>query len=242
MNTNNAFPDIYFELDETQNPMVSSPNSEYSILFKQTKESLLEIDTYNKFIENAVSQFRHSRFYKLYKSYLIDLGMNRCQYFPNITTDVLGANGIEMHHNFLTIYDIALMICEHTLNTVGYITTFDLIHMLKEEHSENRIPIVMLSKTVHQMYHNNDEFIIPANQCFGFWMELLYKYSKGITINIANKVINFLQRSLEEIKGTNQESINYANTLLSLRDHVYNWSIYNEYIDKQQARIGEVIY
>ena len=235
----NEIPDIYFEFDETQNPIISSPNSEFSIQFEQTKESLLEIDTYKNFISNAVAQFRHSRFYKQYKSYLIDLGLNRCQYFPNITVDLLGANGIEMHHNFLTIYDIALMICEHVLNTEGHITTFKLIHLLKEEHSENRIPIVMLSKTVHQMYHNNEEFVIPASQCFGFWMELLYKYRNGITINIANKVINFLQASLEEIKGINSSS-NYANTLLQLRDHVYNWSIYNEYLDR--AKIGQIVY
>ena len=86
----NEIPDIYFEFDETQNPIVSSPNSEFSIQFEQTKESLLEIDTYKNFISNAVAQFRHSRFYKQYKSYLIDLGLNRCQYFPNITVDLFG--------------------------------------------------------------------------------------------------------------------------------------------------------
>ncbi len=239
MENTTEIPDIYYDLDDTQNPTISSPNSEYSIMFKQTKESLLEIDTYKKFIQNAVSQFRHSRFYKQYKSYLIDLGLNRCQYFPNITTDVLGANGIEMHHNFLTIYDIALMICEHVINTEGYITSFDLIHLLKQEHSENRIPIVMLSKTVHQMYHNNEEFVIPANQCFGFWMELLIKYNRGITINIANKVINFLQASIESVRGIADNTV-YANTLLSLRDNVYNWSIYNQYIDN--PRIGQIVY
>lgn len=239
MENTTEIPDIYYDLDDMQNPIISSPNSEYSIMFKQTKDSLLEIDTYKHFIQNAVSQFRHSRFYKQYKSYLIDLGLNRCQYFPNITTDVLGANGIEMHHNFLTIYDIALMICEHVINTEGYITSFDLIHLLKQEHSENRIPIVMLSKTVHQMYHNNEEFVIPANQCFGFWMELLVKYNRGITLNIANKVINFLQASIESIKGIADNTV-YANTLLSLRDNVYNWSIYNQYIDN--PRIGQIVY
>lgn len=239
MENTTEIPDIYYDLDDTQNPIISSPNSEYSIMFKQTKDSLLEIDTYKHFIQNAVSQFRHSRFYTQYKSYLIDLGLNRCQYFPNITTDVLGAKGIEMHHNFLTIYDIALMICEHVINTEGYITSFDLIHLLKQEHSENRIPIVMLSKTVHQMYHNNEEFVIPANQCFGFWMELLVKYNRGITLNIANKVINFLQASLESIKGIADNTV-YANTLLSLRDNVYNWSVHNQYIDN--PRIGQIVY
>ena len=219
----NTFPDIYFNFDYNQNPMISSPNCEYAIFFKQTKETLIEIDTYKSFIENAVSNFRHSRLYKQYKSYLIDLG-----------------KGIQMHHNFLTIYDIALMICEHILNTVGSITSFELIHLLKEEHKENRIPIVMLSKSVHQMYHNNEDFVIPAKQCFGFWMELLYKYNKGITINIANKIITFLQKSIESEKIEDKNQYNYVNSLLKLRDDIYNWSIYNQY--GNQPQIGEIVY
>ena len=236
----NTFPDIYFNFDYNQNPMISSPNCEYAIFFKQTKETLIEIDTYKNFIENAVSNFRHSRLYKQYKSYLIDLGLDRCQYFPNIDVDAVGVKGIEMHHNFLTIYDIALMICEHILNTVGSITSFELIHLLKEEHKENRIPIVMLSKSVHQMYHNNEDFVIPAKQCFGFWMELLYKYNKGITINIANKIITFLQKSIESEKIEDKNQYNYVNSLLKLRDDIYNWSIYNQY--GNQPQIGEIVY
>lgn len=229
----NEFPDIEFELDQTYNPTIQSPNCEFAIQFEQTRESFMDIDNYKKFIENAVSNFRHSRTYKNYKGYLIDLGLDKCQLLPNI--DIESAT-IEMHHNFLTIYDIALMICEHVINTTGHITTFDLIYLLKLEHMENRIPIVMLSKTAHQIFHNNDELIIPAHACFGFWSELLYKYNKGITIDIANKVIMFLQKSLEVEKL----GIDYTNKLLTLRNDIINWSYYNQFIEP--PKIGMISY
>ena len=49
------------------------------------------------------------------------LGLDHCQFMSNIDAEM--AN-VEMHHNVLTIYDIAIIITEHVINTVGYISTF----------------------------------------------------------------------------------------------------------------------
>jgi hypothetical protein len=145
---------------------------------------------------------------------------------------------LEMHHNFLTIFDIALMITEHTIRTKGYISTFDLVMLLKQEHKENRIPLVMLTKTVHQLYHANEDFVIPAQFCFGYWQELLVKYRKGITRDIAYKVINFIQKSMEvqQIGSSYQLS----NNLLQLRENIIDWSYLNEY--GSSMRISSVVY
>ena len=233
----NPIPDIEQDFDimysDEYNPTIKSPNCVYSLQFYQTRESLMDIDVYRNFLKNAISRFRHSRTYKNYKSYLEGLGLDKCQILGNIDSNMAS---VEMHHNFLTIYDIALMITEHTINTIGYISTFDLVQKLKEEHINNRIPIVMLSKTAHQMYHNNENFMLPAQMCFGYWQELLMKYNKGITINIANKVINFIQISIEVEKN----NIDFTNNLLKLREDVKGWSMYNEYGDNM--RINGVVY
>lgn len=224
----NEIPDIHIEYDDTHNPTIKSPNCLYELQFYQTKESLMDIEVYKRFLENAISRFRHSLTYKHYKGYLIDeIGLNRCQLFGNIDIDTVGgAKGIEMHHNFLTIFDIALMITEHVINTTGYISTFDLVQLLKEEHKANRIPIVMLSKTAHQMFHANDTMVLPAKMCFGYWTELIAKYNKGITIEIAQKIINFIKVSLEDDGNLLSD---YSQNLLKLRDNIIDWSNYNEY-------------
>ena len=237
------------DYDENYNPTIKSPNSLYPLQFYQTRESFVDIDHYKKFIDNAVSRFRHSRTYKNYKSYIMSLGMDKCQLMPAISEELLMDDEddknhknkrrkitLEMHHNFLTIWDIALMISEHILNTRGFISTFDLVHLLKEEHKNNRIPLVMLSKTAHQMFHNNKEFMIPANMCFGFWQELLMKYNKGITPEIANKVNMFIQRSLE-VYNQNED---FTNNLLALRQNILGWSEWNQY--GQQMQISGITY
>ena len=225
---NNLYPGIFIDYDNN-NPILSTPNEPFSIQFEQTNETLeCDAELYSEFLSNAISRFRHSKTYKQYKSHLYNAGLDRCQVLGNITEEMVGQRGIEMHHNFLTIHDIALMISKHILNTKGYITTYDLVQLLKEEHKANRIPLVMLSKTVHQLYHADQEFVLPADMCVGKWYELLDKYKYGITLDIAYKIIYFLNKSIE----LDQDKTRYPdNQLLDLREQVKSWSEYNEYIN-----------
>ena len=113
------FPDLSI-ITSPNNPVIKSPFVPYQLEFYQTKYSLMDIDRYTSFVKNAVSRFRASRAYKNYKFFLMNLGMDRCQINNNITMDMAT---IEMHHNMLTIFDIAFIITEHIINTTGYIST-----------------------------------------------------------------------------------------------------------------------
>ena len=204
---------------ENANPVLSSPNSVYAISFYQTRDTLMDIDTYRVFLKNCESRFRHSVTYTNYKGYLIDIGMNRCQVHGYITSDMEGVS-IEMHHAILTLFDICLLITEHMLNTVGYVTTFDVVQALKEEHKANNIALVMLSKTPHQMYHaESSQFFIHPSMCFGNWPKLLEKYKLGLTQDVAFKILYYLKEAIET-EGTTD------NGLLNLREKIKEWSGY----------------
>lgn len=235
----NHVPDIMISYDDTCNPSLKSPNTPFEQPFRQTRETLSDIDYYKRFLENCISRFRHSKTYTNYKHYLYTLGLNKCQLLGNINTDLGDKINIEMHHNFLNIFDITLLITEHMLNTVGYVTTFDVVQALKEEHKNNNIPIVMLSKTAHQLFHNADGVILPARMCFGYWYNLLKRYNRGITIDIASKVAVFLQRSLEYEQNYSIESDNTMK-LLEVGNEVAQWSQYNQYADTMP--INGVVY
>lgn len=202
---------------ENQNPVVNSPYSTFSISFYQTRESLMDIDTYRSFLKNCESRFRHSATYSNYKGFLIGLGLDRCQVHGFINTNMEGVD-IEMHHAILTLFDICLMITEHLLNTVGYVTTFDVVQALKEEHKANNIALVMLSKTPHQLYHaNSGQFYIHPKMCFGNWPRLIEKYKDGLTQDVAFKLLYYLKRAIDE-NGTQDDG------LLDLRDKIKEWS------------------
>ena len=207
INTQDPIPAIYF------------PRCEYPLMFYQTRDTLADMDKYKTFIDNCTHRFRKSRTYKSYKSYLMSMGLDRCQVIGNIQD---GMANIEMHHNFLTIYDITILISQHILNTVGRCTTFDIVALLMQEHRNNNIPIVMLSETVHQLYHDNPDFYIPISMTFGKWWDLLIKYRYGITLDIAYKVVKYIQ---------NCQRNNELNTIefFKLSDDIKNWGEYNEY-------------
>lgn len=204
---------------ENMNPGLYSPNSNYSISFYQTKETLMDIDTYRSFLKNCEYRFRRSATYSNYKGFIIGLGMDRCQVHGFIHADMQGVD-IEMHHAILTLFDICLLITEHILNTVGFVSTFDVVQKLKEEHKANNIALVMLSKTPHQVYHNNpSEFFIHPNMCFGKWPELIKKYKYGLTQDVAFKLLHYLKKAIE-VDGSDDKG------LLDLRDNIKEWSGY----------------
>lgn len=207
INTQDPIPAIYF------------PRCEYPLTFYQTRDTLADMDRYKAFIDNCTHRFRKSRTYKSYKSYLMSMGLDRCQVIGNIQD---GMANIEMHHNFLTIYDITILISQHILNTVGRCTTFDIIALLMQEHRNNNIPIVMLSETVHQLYHDNPDFYIPISMTFGKWWDLLIKYRYGITLDIAYKVVKYIQNCQ---RNNELNSVEF----FKLSDDIKNWGEYNEY-------------
>ena len=195
------------------------PEAEFPITFYQTRETLSDIEKYKSFIDNCIRRFRKSRFYKSYKSYLMSMGMDRCQINGNIQD---GMASIEMHHNFLTIYDITILISQHLLNTIGRCTTFDIISLLCQEHKLNNVPIVMLSETAHQLYHDNPDFYIPVSMTFGKWWDLLSKYKYGITLDIAYKVIKYIKLCQKNNELMNIQFYRFSN-------EIQQWGEYNSY-------------
>lgn len=224
-NQYNQFPGV-ITYDEF-NPTLQSPNSEFDLLFYQTRDTLLDVETYRNFIKNAIMRFRRSAYYKTYKSYLMSLGFDRCQVMGNITSDDVGDKGIELHHNIINLFDIALMICEHTINTVGIISSFDLIQMLIMEHFENNIPIVFLSQTAHQLYTDDPNAYIPPEMTFGKWWDLIYKYRYGITLDIAYKIVNYIKKYNDRLPVTID---------VTQQEQILSFAYYNEYgMPKEQC-------
>lgn len=228
VNPEKEFPDIY-SIGEG-NPSIVSPNSPYQILFSQTRDSLVDIDTYRNFLYNAIRRFRSSVFYKHYKAHLISLGMDRCQLHPRIVIGnedggVEDVASLEMHHHVLTIFDIAFIITEHILNTLGTISTYDLVELIRQEHAAHRVNIVMLCKTCHELYtSHNENFKIPATIGFGKWWEFLERYRYGITREMALKIYYMLKNDLYNADTRDNKILK----MLELRDNILNWSDYNE--------------
>ena len=217
----NELPDIISD-NNIMNPCISSPNALYSITFGMNKEQSYNFDDYRWMIDSAIREFRKSQTYSHYKAYLIGLGLNRCMMHPNIQNqseeDQMAT--LEMHHCPLTIFDICCILSEHYLNSGYILTEFDLSELLRIEHTENRVGLVMLCKGCHQLYHHSYLYVHP-DQIFGKWWELLDRYPLGVTQDIAYRLLNYLNQATDE----RYEKKKLSNEkLLKLRDKLLNWS------------------
>lgn len=196
------------------NPGLYSPSSPYAVMFYETKESMMDADVYRSFLKNVEKRVRSSTAYSNYKGYLMGLGMDHCQVHGFINSTMAD---LEMHHCILTLFDIALMITEYYLNTTGYVSTFDVVQTIKDEHKMNNIALVMLTKTPHQLYHNDSTFFIHPDMCIGNWPALLEKYKAGLTQDLAFKILYYIRKAIQV--GCTDDA-----GLLKVRDTILDWS------------------
>lgn len=209
-------PGIVGYMDD-ENPTLSSPYSPFILQFYQTVDSLNNIEDYRQFLKNVESAFRTSREYKAIKSRLIESGMTNCQIHGNLNSEMVS---IEMHHNMLTLFDLAMIITEHMVRTVGRVSSFDVVKLLINAHINNEVLLVMLAKTPHQMYHNNSEFFLPFEMCIGEPWKFLEKYKYGITQDIAYKILRYLRQEEKNNGKINDQG------LLNIRDSILSWNDY----------------
>ena len=78
----------------------------------------------------------------------------------------------------------------------------------------------MLCKTCHQMYHHKYLYVHPT-QIFGQWWNLLKKYDKGVTRELADKIVRYLNRGIGDKAKYRDEDIK---RLLALRDDITNFA------------------
>lgn len=212
----NQYPNIITY--DVKNIVLRSPYAPMDLLFYQTRETIQDVDSFRNFLRNVESRFRASREYKAYKSYLMEyIGIDRCQQFGNITSEDAD---IELHHNVIGLFDITLLIALHVINTIGIISSFDLIQLLIQEHFNNRVGVTFLSKTSHQIFTNDPEGYIPPEMTFGAWWELLSIYRYGITYDLANKIIKYINKYQERMPV----SIN-----IQQQEQIISWAYLNEY-------------
>ena len=213
MDAYNPLPNIE-TISVNNNPGIYSPTAPYAVFFYETKESMLDADVYRSFLKNVEHRVRTSVAYSNYKGYLMGLGMDHCQIHGYINSEMAK---LEMHHCILTLFDIALLITEYYLNTAGFVTTFDVVQTIKDEHKNNNIALVMLTKTPHQLFHNDSNFFIHPDMCVGNWSYLIEKYMAGMTQDLAFKLLYYIKRAIKE-------GITNDNGILDLRDKILDWS------------------
>lgn len=197
------------------NAVIGDPSQINHIQFYQTMETLMDPDEYIRFIYSVENQFKRSRFYRDYKHYIYNQGLDFDQSMRGISSDMAD---IELHHHLPTLKDAAIVITESFLQTTGQVCTFDVINGLIEAHRENMMGVIMLSSTNHQKQRTDPTVFISITQLRGYPFKFLDKYGKHFTIDIAYKwLLQFRQEEQYENKTV-------WNSIAKARQQLLDWS------------------
>lgn len=181
--------------DPNINPIIGNPQ-DLTVQYRQTRETLLDVEEYMRFIYSVENQFRRSRFYKDYKCSVMNRGLFFDQQMKAITSDMAD---IELHHHLPTLKDAAITITESILQETGSVNTFDVINTLIECHRSNMMGIIMLSSTNHQMYESGVGAFISISQLYGNPFAFIDKYAKYFSLDMSFRIL--LQFKQEEQYG-----------------------------------------
>ena len=108
------------------------------------------------------SLIRCSKEYKAYLAYLHEVHeMNSCSYFTDKDFQEVT---LEYHHFPFTLYDLVIIVgSKYLVDHVGEdIFAFDIAREVIKVHLEDQVAGIMLSKTVHELYHSG-QYEIPTD-------------------------------------------------------------------------------
>lgn len=157
--------------DDIEVVVIDEPEDmDYEYGYKNAREK-------KRFIDRCKRYIRGSNEYKDYIAFLRDhIGMDACAFFNNISKENGKKVRIEVHHEPLRLHDIVSIVIEK-FDREGYPLN-DL--MISEEvmkiHYQNKVGLIPLSKTLHEVVHNSDKLIIPAYMIFGDYNKFVEQY------------------------------------------------------------------
>ncbi len=135
---------------------------------------------FHNLVKNVESELRTSELYSSYIGYLKgELGLTKCAVLGEINDQMAV---IEMHHYPFTLYDIVNIVTAKKIIINEKVTSFLVADEVMKLHYRNKIGLVPLSKTVHELVHSGEIFI-NLNQVFGNVNSFVDEYIEGMTVD-----------------------------------------------------------
>lgn len=161
-----------------------------------------------KYISRIEKIIRRSMEYRNYIQFLKDnMDLDQCIFFQNITSEKSsgskrGRISIELHHEPFTLYDyVNAVVTKYQTEGIPLNDLMIADEVLKL-HYENKVGLVPLSKTMHEVIHKSTKLIVPLNMVYGEYSQFLNEYEPYISDDIYEK----LERKIDMTKNLTPES------------------------------------
>lgn len=167
-----------------------------------------------KFVKRIEKIVRSSQEYKDYIAYLKEnVDMTSCRFFNRVDSEDNRRIKIEIHHEPLTLFDIVNVIVEKWIVEGIPLNDLYIADETMRLHYENKVGLIPLSKTVHQLVHNSSDIIIPLTQVFGDYRAFLNEYGEFIESGFPD-LIEKLENKIALTNSLKNRDVNEAYSVL----------------------------
>jgi hypothetical protein len=187
-NIKNHINESLYETETISN--IKKCDDEFVIL--NDKDKIKMIKTLEKIVRSSME-------YREYIEYLKDsVNMDKCSFFNNITSkNAKHRISIEIHHEPFTLYDLCRIVLEKFIKKFDYIWPLSIAEEVMKIHYQNKVGVLPLSVTVHQLVHSGKIFI-PLQCVYGDYCTFLEEYKPYISQELNDILYMKLQMSKNE--------------------------------------------
>ena len=196
--------------------MLKDRISEYLIPTPDPMEYYVSIETEKmkkSFIDRVEKLVRSSMEYRDYINFLKNyMDMNRCWFFQKVCQEKTNGRkriSIEIHHAPFTLYDIVSTVIDRFQEEGRPLNALLIADEVMELHYANKVGLIPLSKTMHQVVHNSSKIKIPLYATYGNYTEILDEYDET---NYSEILYDKLEREIEITKGLKPEDFDAIST------------------------------
>lgn len=190
---------------------------EISTLANYYFRDLRDEKTFIKYIRSIEKIIRGSIEYRSYIGYLKNnLNITQCTFLPMIDISEIKGVGLEFHHYPFTLFDTVCIVFNNKIVEKGgrdsmfadfRISPFEVANEVMKLHYENKVGLVPLSKTVHELAHEGSIFI-PLDLVFGNVNEFIKEYKNAITEDQFNLLSTLITLTDKEKDRTTPSILN----------------------------------
>lgn len=128
----------------------------------------------DKYIKRCEKIIRSSQEYRDYIAFLRDhIDMDKCAFFQSVSSKDTKRVKIEIHHEPFTLYDYVAVVVDKYQAEGLPLNDLSIADEVMELHYNNKVGLIPLSKTIHQMIHNSNKLVIPLNMVYGDYTSFL---------------------------------------------------------------------
>lgn len=206
---NSSIIDIESYKNSNGDPQIKGKNSYYRLDYYT--EAIYEEKVFVRFVKNIEKIVRRSNEYSnIVYDLKVNKGLNACAILNNIkdSNEDESMATIEMHHYPFTLYDICSAVLEKMLFNKEKVSSFLVAKKVIELHNDNKIGIVPLCKTVHELAHAGKVFI-NLNLVYGYYDKFIEEYKDFFPDGLLDTYNKIVEMSKNNIVYSEEDILSY---------------------------------